>query len=141
PPPPSGPAIGAAVPPTPVLHLDGQGDTLAFDDADRERLVFFFTTTCPSCLDNQEAWKTLDARASDSADVIAISLDDLESTRRYRERHGLEFPMAVASDPRALATSLGVAAVPTTVRIGVDGRISGTWVGQLSDDDITAAAG
>jgi peroxiredoxin len=126
-------AVGRAVAPLQLRHLDGFEETLAPRAAGKDRLLLVFTTTCAACQANQPNWRALQERAGGSVDVVGVSLDDLEATRTYQRAHRLSFPVTVPVDPQQLTDALAVTAVPLTVRLGADGRVQGSWVGGLSE--------
>lgn len=136
---PTGPEPGATFSSLAVKQLDGQAKTLELADG-KDRLVFFFTTTCPSCRENQSAWKAIHEQAQGDVDIVAISFDSVEDTAAYRQEHDLSFRVLVAEDPATAARELGVPAVPTTVRLGADGTVEASWVGVLSTEEIGAVS-
>lgn len=130
---PSGPMVGQGIEPIQWLPLDGETENLELS-GDRESFLLVFTTDCPSCRENQGAWGDLYRNVGETANVVGISLSELDATRGYRETHNLPFEVGVPTEPRKLADTLGISAVPMTIRVGADGRVLGSWSGVLSAD-------
>ena len=125
--------VGTSVGAFDVQHLDGDASTLDWN-TDRSRLLFVFTTTCPACKQNQEAWRALSEATDDRVDILGVSLDTLEATSAYRSEHELPFEVVVAADREAFAGAYQVSAVPTTLLVSSDGRVQGVWTGALSTE-------
>ena len=136
-----GPQVGQTLEDLRWQPLDGEEVTVDFASGGQEHLLLIFTTDCPACQKNQAAWRTLHQRAGSSVEVLGISLSDPELTRGYRDTHSLPFPVGVPAEPQAFASAFEITGVPMTIRVGADGRVSGTWSGLLLEDrldEITA---
>jgi len=136
-PPPSGPVIGQSVDSIRWQPLDGEEATLDLASGERESLLLVFTTDCPACRENQQAWKALHQEIGDAVNVVGISLSELEATRSYRDTHALSFPVGVPAKPQEFTESLAISGVPMTIRVGPDGRVRGSWSGTLSDRQLS----
>lgn len=136
----TGPTIGQTVEPVTWQPLEGEPEVLDFAAGDRESFLFVFTTTCAACRENQDAWRDLHRDLGDSVDVLGVSLSDLQDTRAYRETHELSFPVGVPTKPEVFAGDLAISAVPMTIRVGADGKVSGSWSGVLSPDRLRELA-
>ncbi len=129
-------AVDRIVEPVAVTGLDGISRTLEWNTSGPDRLLLVFTTSCPACLQNQVAWRSLHAALDDDVEIIGISLDGPAATQTYREAQDLTFEVVMASDRQAFTAAYGISAVPTTFHIDGDGRIQGVWRGGLSADQI-----
>jgi len=136
-PPPNGPEVGQSLQPLRWQPLEGEEATLEFASAERESLLLIFTTDCPACSENQEAWRTVHEQLGDRVDVVGISLSELETTRGYRDARALPFPVGVPVQPEEFANSLAITGVPMTIRVGPDGRVRGSWSGTLSEQQVS----
>lgn len=117
--------------------LDGLDVQVGATDGDpRDRLLFFFTTTCGACQANQEKWRTLYEKVGERYEVVGVSFDPLEATRQYREDFDLPFEVVSIADPKSFAERYKVDMVPLTVRLGADGRVRNSWLGVLSDQAV-----
>ena len=118
-----------------VLEEDGTETVLeSSTHGDQDRLLFFFTTTCPVCRDNQPRWSVLHERVVDRMDVVGVSLDDPEQTRNYLEGFEVAFRVVTVIDPQSFVLEHGVDRVPLTVHVGADGTVRDSWLGPLPDD-------
>ena len=127
-PPPPQVAEGDRLEAVPVRDLAGGEETLRFAGAEKERLLFIFTTTCPVCVTNQDAWRTVYERANNRFDIVGVSLSPAEETLTYRNDKELPFRVVVPEDIRGFAME-HASQVPLTVRVGRDGVVRGTWLG------------
>jgi thioredoxin-dependent peroxiredoxin len=95
-------------------------------------LYFYPKDDTPGCTAEAVAFRdSLPQFASAEAEVVGISLDDLESHRQFAEAHGINFPLVVDAGGQiarryGVDTSRGVAQ-RTTFVIGKDGRIARTF--------------
>jgi thiol-disulfide isomerase/thioredoxin len=100
-------------------------------------LVDIFGTWCPTCHDAAPALARLyhDYRER-GLEIVGIAFEvtgdtaqDAPLIRRYRDKHGLRFPLLVGgvSDAEAVSAALpqldGFTAFPTTVFLGRNGRV------------------
>ena len=113
------------------------GDSLqvgATSGARHRQLVFVLTTTCPYCRQTLPVW----SRLADSArhltgwtvDVVGISLDSAEATRRYADSQRLAFPL-VLFPARKLKQLYRARVVPQTLVLDEEGRVLYARTGRL----------
>lgn len=109
----------------------------------KARLIVLFGTWCPNC--NDEAPVLVDwyqRYRSQGLEIVGLAFEytgDVERDRqmleRYRQRHGIEFPLLLAgtSDKADAADVLPdidkVLAYPTTIFVGRDGQVQGIHSG------------
>lgn len=129
--------VGSSVEAIAVYGLDGLPRNLAWDATGANRLLLVFTTSCPACKQNQEAWRALHLDIGADVEVVGISLSSAEATLAYRDDHDLPFDVVVAADREAFAAAYEIQVVPFTVLLGRDGRVDGVWQGVLSTDQQT----
>lgn len=127
---------GTELPPLAVVDLENKGDTLQWAGTDRESLLLVFTTTCPACQENQKAWRSLYGQLEERVDIVGISLSDPDSTKAYLKTHELPFPVVMPADSKTFTSAFEISAVPTTIRIGRDGRAQESWLGLLTEQSI-----
>jgi len=114
------------------------GDSVTIGEATgayTRQVLLVLTTTCPYCKATLPIWArladSLTRLPNHSIQVIAISLDSLEPTRRYVAEHGLTFP--VVTFPTAKLRRLYRAGtVPETIVLDKDGRVLHARTGVLS---------
>jgi len=80
--------------------------------------------------------------------VVALSVDDQETTRALIAKHGLQFPVGHSADPHAIAEATGAFVNPDPVYLqstgfvlGPDGKVivsvySSSAIGRLVPDDV-----
>ena len=111
------------------LARTAAGDSLqigATSGSRHRQLVFVLTTTCPYCRRTLPTWTRLadSVRRLEgwSVDVVGISLDSTEATRRYGEAQGIAFPL-VTFPSRKLKQLYRARAVPQTLVLDEEGRV------------------
>lgn len=129
-------SVGETVDPIAVRTLNGSPETLDPVGAERETVLLVFTTTCPFCVENQDTWKELYDRHRDTYDVVGLSIDSLDATRDYVDRHRLPFPVVVPDDPQAFPRDYRIPGVPQTLVVDREGRVRRTWPGVLAEDTL-----
>ncbi|TFG50546.1 MAG: TlpA family protein disulfide reductase [Gemmatimonadales bacterium] len=137
-------------PPTAITRADTTPFRFSFPDLDGHQvastdqrfqgkvvLLDIFGTWCPTC---HEAASTLVQLYRDNRDrgleVVGVAFEatgdtahDAGLVRRYREKHGIEFPLLLGgiSEQEVVSAALpqldGFTAFPTTIFIGRDGRV------------------
>jgi peroxiredoxin len=112
------------------------GDTLTVGERldGGKQVLLLLTTTCPFCRATLPVWAQLAdsiRQVRPEVEVIAVSLDSLDETRRYAEEHGLAMPV-VTLPTRKLGRLLRAGRVPQTVVVDHEGRVLYGWTGLLS---------
>jgi peroxiredoxin len=126
---------GSVVPAFRSFTLSGDFATVGeAEGPDTRQVLFFFTTTCPYCRATLPIWAKLSDSLTHlpghSIQVIGISLDSLEPTRRYATEQALAYP--VVTFPTAKLRRLYRAGtVPETVVLDRDGRVLHARLGLL----------
>jgi peroxiredoxin len=126
---------GSVVPAFRAATLNG--DSLTIGEAagpDTRQVLFVLTTTCPYCKATLPVWArladSLTRLPNHSIQVIAISLDSIEATRRYVEDHGLSYPVITFPSPK-LRRLYRAGTVPETVVLDKEGRVLHARTGLL----------
>lgn len=125
---------GQQLPDVAVVELDGQQSEIRFHDAAADSLLFVFTTTCSVCEDNLDRWLDLHQKFDDRFQIVAIGLDDLETTRAYVEQHDLPFRVVVPADRQYFPKAFGVIGVPETILVGAGGEVKDIRMGVLKPE-------
>ena len=141
---------GDAFPAITVTPVDGAPLRLPDDLAGRFAVVLFNRGAwCPYCNAQLRAFQ----RAGDKLrelgiSVVALSVDDQETTRALIARHGLQFPVGHSADPSAIAEAPGAFVNPDPVHLqstgfvlGPDGKVivsvySSGAIGRLVPEDV-----
>jgi len=141
------PFVGQWVPTTLAPTIRGDTVTLGETAPGRSQVLFFFTTTCPYCLETLPTWQRIAAqlRADPEGrhDAYWVSLSDRDSTEQYVASHGVDEAVAFLPD-RKTAYVFRVVGVPMTVVLDHRGRITYVRGGVLAQswaaDSVLAAA-
>ncbi|HEU4456290.1 MAG TPA: TlpA disulfide reductase family protein [Longimicrobium sp.] len=140
------PVRGMYMPAFNTATLDGRAATIGSAPGEGRQVLFVYTTTCRFCLASLPSWKqiagTLDTLSAARAEVYGVSLDSVEVTRKYAQRHALPYPTVRFPDDK-VTSMYRAAAVPVTLVLDEQGRTLYSRVGQLSEpaavDSVIAA--
>jgi peroxiredoxin len=99
-----GPLTWAPFPAEPFEAADTQGAVWKLADHKGRNVVvlFFLGGKCAHCMQQLQAFaKEVEALGKLDTDVIAVSTDDAEATRRLKDNaEGVKFPMPLLTDPK-----------------------------------------
>ena len=114
------------------LALDGHVEPVGLPSAASKLLIITFSPGCPACQANQEGWMKL-AKALEPKGVrmLWVSRDPIEVTQEYCLKHGIPQIDVLADPPFRTYAQLGLARVPNTVLVGMDGTVEKVWAGRL----------
>jgi peroxiredoxin len=140
------PHAGVVVPAFRAATLNGDSVTVGEMSDGGRQVLFYFTSTCPYCIQTLPAWKTIASevrtRDRDVAAVFGISLDSMDATTRYAAVHALPFPVLRFPDAKTAALYRAVG-VPITVVLDHDGNVLYGRAGALTEraaiDSVLAA--
>ncbi len=119
----------------PVASLDGQEQTLVFDQPDAKKLLFLFSTNCQYCTENIVNWEALIASHSSRVELLAISENSVEETHIYQQDNSFPGEILVAL-PDDYRERYDVMAVPQTVLLNRDGIVEKAWLGRLNGEQL-----
>jgi thiol-disulfide isomerase/thioredoxin len=103
--------------------VDGNALTLS-DSAGNLRLIDFWATWCPPCVEEMPVFKELhETYAGRGLVIVGLSSDeDVEDVREFVAEHDLPWVNAIAPDE--LREQYRVLGLPQTVLVDADGRIA-----------------
>ena len=108
----------------------------------RPLLVNFWATWCPPCIEELPLLNDFFKQNSSKGwQVIGLAVDQTSSVVKFLDKHGVDFPIAMAGGGgTALSKSMGNAAggLPFTVVFGADGRILARKIGKVSERDLAS---
>ncbi|HEV8538893.1 MAG TPA: redoxin family protein [Bacteroidota bacterium] len=121
--------------------LDGSTKNLTYNEPSAKYLLFVLSTTCPHCSNNLARWQTIADRCNDEGFyVVGISIHDLELTRKYISSKKIGFNLTSCSDS-SFTRKYKISAVPETILISGDGTVEKTWVGELTEEQVSEIVG
>jgi peroxiredoxin len=116
--------------------LDGQPRQLSEWDGDLV-LLNFWATWCPPCTKEMPMFQgRYERHAGQGFTIVAVAVDELDETRAFVEKFGIEFPVLIGQDDaiavgRAYGNPIG--ALPYSVVIDRDGLIRETHRGEVTE--------
>lgn len=125
-------------PPDFELELDqGKRFSLAETVGKQPVLLTFFATWCAPCRSELAELKRFAPKArQEDILILAIDLDEKADTvRAFVSREQVPFPVGIDQEER-IARSLGVKSVPTSIFIGLDGRVALYQVGAITNAEM-----
>jgi thiol-disulfide isomerase/thioredoxin len=131
---PPAPVGGTPVPGLPLPCLDG-GAPVRLDQLGRPAVVNLWATWCGPCRQELPAFQGYADRVGERVRVIGVdTLDRAEASRPYVSDLRLRFPM-LADPDGTLMRRVGVSALPATLFLDAQGRISYLYNGPALDRD------
>ena len=123
-----------------ALTRDGGGTVALADFKGRKLILYFYPKAdTPGCTKEAIAFNGLKrAFAAAGTDVVGVSADPVKAQDKFRDKHGLKFPLA-SDESHAMLTAYGVWAeksmygrkfmgvLRTTFLIDGSGRIAQVW--------------
>lgn len=131
-------ATGSIAPGFSLIAMDGEEVDLG-KLIGKAVILQFWSTSCKACGDELAALQSIYARANtDELAVIGINKDDQPADAdRFAKELGLTFPLLLDREGR-ISNAYQVAALPVTVFVGKDGRISHVKTAPLSEEELVA---
>jgi peroxiredoxin len=128
---------GVRAPSFELKSLDGEKKSLEDILAAGPALLAFYKVSCPVC---QLAFPYLERLAAgQSLQVIAISQDDVSSTKGFNQRFGVTFPTLLDQSKENYPTSnaYGISSVPSLFLVEKNGEVTKSFSG-FSKRDLEA---
>jgi peroxiredoxin len=130
-------AVGDKVPSFTAVGLSGESINVAYNSQEQDKLLFFFTPSCPFSRQQFPGWLDL-VKRTDKRKVEVIGLAaDAEDTVKLREylhevssTHppGITFPTAIVS--KEVRRKYKLSETPLTLLIASDGTVKEVWAGK-----------
>jgi peroxiredoxin len=116
---------GTIVPQIDVKDLNGQTRQIIYQG--KPLVLYVFQPSCPWCIRNCEALKSLVEQVTARYDVIGLSLSQ-EGLAEFLAAHPMSIPVfAGISD--ASMRDYRIRTTPAVIVVGKDGRVLGSWRG------------
>lgn len=125
-------AVGQPVPPIVLTDIDGTAYQLDQQQG-RAILINFWTVGCGSCFYEFPLFQQVrEAINTDDLLILSVNVSDFaEETRILAQQLGITFPMVVDPNADIFTTFFGGAVIPTTIFIGADGLVAGSFPGPM----------
>ena len=127
-----------ALPDVTLPPLQGDGPPLELAGLSGPAVVNLWATWCAPCRRELPAFQEVSEQRTDVSFVGVDIGEDPGAAQAFLDELGVTFPQ-YADEEAELTDALGTAALPVTLIVGDDGRISTTHIGPLSVDDLHAA--
>lgn len=141
-------AVGDRVPRFTAAGLDGGQIDVAYTGQGRDRLLFFYTPSCPYSRQQFPGWLDLADRADKSQiEVIGLVADteDKAKLREYLHEAGLGRPSGVtfttALVPKEVRSTYKLSETPLTLLIANDGTVKKVWAGRWDSKALASVNG
>ena len=131
---------GNSAPAFTLKALDGKSYALG-EFLDKGPVVLaFFKVSCPVCQFTFPFLQRISERYSgDGISVIAVSQDDVRSTKEFNQEFGVKFSTLIDDNGYPVSNAYGLTTVPTVLLIGPDGRIKIGGSGFSKNDLVSIA--
>lgn len=127
----------------PFLIKDLSGQLRSVSEWDGQVLIInFWATWCPPCLREIPHFISLQEElAPKGVQFVGIAIDELDSVKEFATRQGINYPILVGDDEGEgveIAKRYGnrLGALPYSVVIARDGRITARHAGELSESQL-----
>ena len=130
---------GDIVTPVTATDLDGRPYQLDYKKDGRQRLILFFSPTCPYCQQQSPLWRDLlDKVDSNRFTVVGVVSDreDKQLVSAYADRSGYfktKTPLPLVFFDSESIGSYKLTATPTTLLINETGMVQHAWVGKWDE--------
>jgi peroxiredoxin len=139
---------GDKVPPFTAAGLDGERIDVAYTGQERDRLLFFFTPSCPYSRQQFPGWLDLANRADKrKIEVLGLVADaeDKVKLREYLHEMGSSRPSGVAFStaliPKEVRSTYKLSETPLTLLIANDGTVKKVWAGRWDSKALASVNG
>ena len=126
---------GERVEPFNVKTLDGGLSEVRYADPAKKYLLLVLSTTCPHCAKTLPVWDVIARNRPNNADVLGISVHDVDHTKKYVEESKINF--YVVSVDTSFYRKYKISGVPETILVSGDGTVEKSWIGELTADQST----
>ena len=130
---------GDVVTPVTATDLNGHPYQLDYKQDGRQRLILFFSPTCPYCQQQSPLWRDLlDKVDSNRFTVVGVVSDreDKQLVSAYADRSGYfktKTPLPLVFFDSDSLGSYKLTATPTTLLINETGMVEHAWVGKWDE--------
>ena len=122
----------------PLVGIDPKGEEVRLEyPSQKQTVLYWFSTGCPSCEHNVEFWKQVYQKyQSPTLRFLGVTSAGEEKAEEITEKFQFEFPVLIVSD-YSLLDQYKVEVIPQTMLIDRSGMVRKVWPGPLSENHKT----
>lgn len=141
-------AVGDRVPRFTAAGLEGEQIDVAYTGQGRDRLLFFYTPSCPYSRQQFPGWLDLAERANKSKIEVIGLVGDTEDKAKLRDylhemglgrSSGITFTTALV--PKEVRSTYKLSETPLTLLIANDGTVKKVWAGRWDGQALASVNG
>lgn len=119
----------------PLVGINQEGEEVRVEyPSQKQTVLFWFSTGCPSCEHNVEFWKQVYQKyQSSTLRFLGVTSADEEKTEELTSKFQFGFPVLIVSD-YSLLDQYKVEVIPQTMLIDGNGMVRKVWPGPLSEN-------
>ena len=119
----------------PLVGIDPKGEEVRLEyPSQKQTVLYWFSTGCPSCEHNVEFWKQVYQKyQSPTLRFLGVTSAGEEKAEEITEKFQFEFPVLIVSD-YSLLDQYKVEVIPQTMLIDRNGMVRKVWPGPLSEN-------
>ncbi|MEO6571662.1 MAG: TlpA disulfide reductase family protein [Ilumatobacteraceae bacterium] len=135
---PSGDGAGERLPDVPIERLDGSA-TISLSDIRGPAVVNLWATWCAPCRREIPDFEAVHRARGDEVAFVGINIgEDAERASEFLDGIGVSYDQFL-DDRGEVVTALRTTAMPVTIVVGSDGRVSTRHLGPMDQDDLNRA--
>jgi peroxiredoxin len=113
------------------------GETVNLSQYEGKTVILnFWATWCPPCKEELPAMQKFYDKNQGKVEILAINIDPENNVKKYKQEMGLTFPILLDSNEK-VNNQYGIIAIPTTIVIDENGKITKKHIGALTEESFT----
>lgn len=130
----SGLEVGSIAPDFELKTLTGESVKLS-DLRGKKVLLNFWATWCPPCKAEMPEMQAFYEETKDDVAILAVNLDPNNDVAGFAKEGGYTFPI-VLDQSDEVKNTYGILSIPTTFFLDEKGKITHTFMGKMTIDDM-----
>lgn len=133
-----GDGTGERLPDVPIERLDGSA-TISLSDIRGPAVVNLWATWCAPCRREIPDFEAVHRARGDEVSFVGINIgEDADRASEFLDGIGVSYDQFL-DDQGEVVTALRTTAMPVTIVVGSDGRVSTRHLGPMDQDDLNRA--